>query len=303
MPRRSFKDYLNKSADEVDTPVVYASDPAIRDEDRERLMDMERVSKENAQAKESGTLVGRIVYPPFREGWGHMYQITEEDKKGVVVVHICGSYPLPRWGERSWIQKTGLCLPDDNDRDGYRQRALRIASKKVRGLSTTELFAKPSTPDVRGNGFTFDSFKDYHEKAEGVTDSLGNPVEAFEIEFIEGEDIDWEMFVALEVTQATLELYFRRVKRWNEEEKIRVIVATICGHTIKRNSKPNDFEVDIYEVDSLQDLARSFVKEGLFGDIPRHVWQFLDVDALARALRRDFHTLRIAAKRIVYRRR
>ncbi|MEZ4784830.1 MAG: hypothetical protein R3F28_12240 [Candidatus Kapaibacterium sp.] len=82
MPRRSFKDYLNKSADEVDIRLLSMRvTPAIRDEDRERLMDMERVSKENAQAKrKTEPLVGRIVYPPFREGWGHI-RITEEDKR------------------------------------------------------------------------------------------------------------------------------------------------------------------------------------------------------------------------------
>ena len=41
---------------------------------------------------------------------------------------------------------------------------------------------------------------------------------------------------------------------------------------------PNDFDMYIYEMDSLRDLAIEFVEEGLFGDIPKNIQSYLDYD-------------------------
>ncbi len=165
----------------------------------------------------------------------------------------------------------------------------------------TTLFANPYNLDAAAKGFYFESFEDYQEKAEGVTDSFGLPVEEFEIEFIDGESIDGELFEALGITQANIEQYFERVDEWEEEEKIRVIVAGECGYTIEADSRPDDFEVDLYYVDSLKELARQFVEEGRYGDIPEHLQHYINYDAIVRDLNVDYSETTLAGRPIVYR--
>lgn len=162
-----------------------------------------------------------------------------------------------------------------------------------------ELFANPYNLDAKG--FYFESFEDYQEKAEALRDRFGNVVEEFEIQFIDGESIDGELFEAIGVTQASLEQFFEQVDEWEEWEKMQVIVAAECGYVIERDSKPEDFNVDIYQVDTLRELAQMFVDEGLYGDIPEHLQHYIDYDAIASDLNVDYSETTIAGKHIVYR--
>ncbi|MEZ4784841.1 MAG: antirestriction protein ArdA [Candidatus Kapaibacterium sp.] len=162
-----------------------------------------------------------------------------------------------------------------------------------------ELFANPYNLDAKG--FYFESFEDYQEKAEALRDRFGNVVEEFEIQFIDGESIDGELFEAMGVTQATLEQFFEKVDEWEEWEKLRVIVAAECGYIIESDSKPDNFDVDIYHVDSMRELAQMFVDEGLFGDIPENLQYYIDYDAIASDLNVEYSETTIAGKRIVYR--
>ncbi len=54
-------------------------------------------------------------------------------------------------------------------------------------------------------------------------------------------------------------------------------------------------------MDSLQDLAESFIEEGLFGDIPDNIRPYLDMDAIARDLGIDYTETSIAGQHYVYR--
>jgi antirestriction protein len=60
-------------------------------------------------------------------------------------------------------------------------------------------------------------------------------------------------------------------------------------------------DVDVYEMDSLRDLAQHFVEEGLFGDIPERLQYYIDYDAIARDLSADYSEVRIAGKTLIYR--
>lgn len=51
----------------------------------------------------------------------------------------------------------------------------------------------------------------------------------------------------------------------------------------------NQYEdVDLYENMSMLDLAYQFVDEGLFGEIPDHLQNYIDYDAIARDLSYDY---------------
>ena len=64
---------------------------------------------------------------------------------------------------------------------------------------------------------------------------------------------------------------------------------------------PDSFDIDLYQVDSLHDLAVQFVDEGLFGEIPKAIENYLDYDAIARDLGMDYGAITIGGTRYAYR--
>lgn len=164
----------------------------------------------------------------------------------------------------------------------------------------SELFAQPYNIDA--TGFYFDSVESYQRQAGALRDRFNQPVEEFEIQFIDGEEIDAALFDALSVTQANLERYFEAVDTWEDYEKLRVVIAVgECCCDFGPDSKPDDFDVDIYEMDSLEELARHYVEEGLFGDIPENIRNYLDMEAIAYDLSMDHGETDIAGRHYIYR--
>lgn len=164
----------------------------------------------------------------------------------------------------------------------------------------TELFAQPY--DISAQGFYFHTADEYREKAAKARNAYGSPVEEYEILFIDGEDIDARLFKALSISQGTFARFFEICDEWDEWQKRKVILAAgECGHAVDLSASPDDIDIDIYELDSLKDLAEHFVDEGLFGDIPERLQNYLDYDAIARDLGFDYSEAAIAGKRLVYR--
>ncbi|MEP4197921.1 MAG: hypothetical protein ABJL99_20030 [Aliishimia sp.] len=60
---------------------------------------------------------------------------------------------------------------------------------------TTTLFAQPY--DISANGFYFTSAEVYAAKVRTLKNDYGDPVEEFEIQFIDGETIDCELARAI----------------------------------------------------------------------------------------------------------
>ncbi|SMX44511.1 antirestriction protein ArdA [Octadecabacter ascidiaceicola] len=79
-----------------------------------------------------------------------------------------------------------------------------------------------------------------------------------------------------------------------------IIAVGECGYTFEPSTKPDDFEVDIYQVESLRDLAEQFVDEALFGDIPERLRFYIDHDAIALDLAVEFSEITIAGERFAY---
>ena len=167
---------------------------------------------------------------------------------------------------------------------------------------TTILYAQPYQIGVEG--FCFSDFDDYETKQATIKDSFGQPVEEFEIQFIDGGQLSQEVFEAWPVTQANLTSYFDALEDWDEEQKIRFIVAVQsgCYGADEAANDPDSFDLDLYRVDSLRDLAMEFVEEGLFGEIPENIRFYLDYDAIARDLDIDGYTeIIVAGERLIYR--
>lgn len=64
---------------------------------------------------------------------------------------------------------------------------------------------------------------------------------------------------------------------------------------------PEQAEVDLYPADSLADLAAQFVEEGLYGDIPKQLRNYIDNDAIVRDLSVEYAEVQLDGTRYIYR--
>lgn len=165
----------------------------------------------------------------------------------------------------------------------------------------TKLHAQPY--DISASGFYFDTADEFEAKSSKCVNDYGDPVEEFEIQFIDGEDIDCALATAWGLYQSNFSDFLNAVEFWDDHQKRAFIIAVgECGYDFDpANDSPDDFDVDLYEVDSLRELAEQFVDEGLFGDIPERLSYYLDYDAIARDLAHDYTHTTIAGTSFAYR--
>lgn len=165
----------------------------------------------------------------------------------------------------------------------------------------TLLHAQPY--DLAATGFYFESAEEFAAKMAKAANSYGQPVEEFEIQFIDGENIDCALAEAWGINQANIRSYFDAVESWSDQDKTAVIIAVAeAGFSFDPETiTPSDFDIDIYHVRSMTDLAEDFVAEGLFGDIPDHLTPYIDYDAIARDLAIDYTETEIAGDHLIYR--
>ncbi len=90
---------------------------------------------------------------------------------------------------------------------------------------------------------------------------------------------------------------------WDESDKVKIIVAVgEAGYSFDlARGDPDRLDVDLYICDSVRDLAIQFVEEGLFGDIPAAIQNYIDYDAIGRDLSADYAGVMICGTRYLYR--
>jgi len=132
---------------------------------------------------------------------------------------------------------------------------------------------------------------------------FGEPVEEFEIQFIDGEQVDAELADAIGANQASILDVLGVIDSWEEYQKRTVIIAAgECGYAFNpAKDDPDSLEVDVYPAQGLRELAEQFVDDGLFGEIPERLRFYLDYDAIARDLSVDYTETSVAGERVVYR--
>lgn len=164
------------------------------------------------------------------------------------------------------------------------------------------LYAQPY--DLDAQGFYFDSFKDYETKYNKNCNVYGQPVEEYEIQFIDGSAIDCDLFNAVK-GQYNLKAFFMVANEWEEYQKIPLIIAyeeNITSEPFNEEVTPDLFiDIDIYYDMSFEDLAWEFIENGLFGDIPDHLENYLDIEKMARDLSYDYHEITVGNNSIIYR--
>ncbi len=165
----------------------------------------------------------------------------------------------------------------------------------------TTFFAQPY--DIAASGFYFEDQEGFEKQIGSVRNDYGQPVEEFEIQFIDGEAIDCALAKAWGINQANIIRCLEVLDEWEDHEKYSFIIAVgECGYSFDPDTvSADDYDVDIYNEDSLRDLAARFVEDGLFGDIPEPLRFYIDYDAIARDLSTDYAEVEIAGLRMVYR--
>ena len=166
---------------------------------------------------------------------------------------------------------------------------------------TITLHAQPY--DISASGFYFESAKEYETKAAASVNDYGEPVGEFEIQFIDGEDIDCALAKAWGLSQCNFSAFIEAAEEWDEDHKQRYIIAVgECGYDHDQAAdNPDSIDLTIYAIESLRQLAKDFVEEGLFGEIPESLRFYLDYDAIARDLGMDYAETTIAGKTLIYR--
>ena len=164
----------------------------------------------------------------------------------------------------------------------------------------TTFYAQPY--DISASGFYFETMADYTEKSGKLRNDHGQPVEEYELQFIDGELIDVELCKAIGINQANIGDVIEGIDNWSDDDKRQIILAVGDGYAF--DPKTDDlagFDVTIYELGSMRELAEQFIEEGLFGDIPENLAPYIDCDAIAHDLGFDYTLTTVAGKRLIYR--
>ena len=141
----------------------------------------------------------------------------------------------------------------------------------------TTLYANPYNIDAAG--FYFENADEFTEKAQNLTDRYGNPVEEFEIDFIDGDDA--ALFNACGINQANLSLYFDDIEPLSETEKAALcFLLSDLGYSLTDALEKID-EVSLYE-GKLLDAASELFDECYLHDIPEQLRYYVDYAKFAR---------------------
>lgn len=164
----------------------------------------------------------------------------------------------------------------------------------------SKLYAQPY--DMSATGFYFETAEAFTQKAMELKNDFGQPVEEFEIQFIDGDNLDAALAEAWQLNQMNVSAFIETADLWDYHEKVRFIIARENGYDLDRAKNDIDtLNVDIYGVESMRELAEQFVDDGLFGDIPEALANYIDLDAIARDLACDYGETVINGERVIYR--
>ncbi|MBC3936732.1 antirestriction protein ArdA [Undibacterium sp. CY7W] len=138
-------------------------------------------------------------------------------------------------------------------------------------------FAQPYSLDAVG--FYFDTLEAYTEKSESLLDAFGNPVEEFEIQFIDGDDC--ELFSACGINQGNLHTWFDDIADLSDQEKTALFyLLNVLGYKLKNALDKLD-EVNLSE-GNLRDVAETLFDEFYLNDVPESVRAYIDYEKYAR---------------------
>ena len=139
------------------------------------------------------------------------------------------------------------------------------------------LHASPYKIDA--TGFYFTDINEYKTKAKSLVDRYGNLVEEFEIQFIDGDDV--ELFEACGINQVNLNQWFNEVEFLQHDEKVSLnYLVGVAGYSLDQALLKTD-EPSLYQ-GNLLDAATELFDECWLPIIPDSIRFYIDYDKFAR---------------------
>lgn len=107
--------------------------------------------------------------------------------------------------------------------------ATSLSAQRLQTACEKSYFAQPYC--IEATGFYFSDLADYEEKAEFCKDSWSNPVEEFEIQYIDGDD--GALFNACGINQVNLGTWFNDVEVLDDNEKAALFyLVSMTGYSV-----------------------------------------------------------------------
>lgn len=153
-------------------------------------------------------------------------------------------------------------------------------------MSELTLYANPY--DIEAQGFYFSDMADFKKKVKKAKNIHGDPVEEFEIDFINGDDTEMKLFSMMETGQHNIEEYFDAVDEGYDEDDIQrlQILTEDMGYDFNDALDKKDDLVVYGEFKDDEDYAYEFVDQmGGAGELGKETLeQYFDYESFGRDL-------------------
>jgi len=138
-----------------------------------------------------------------------------------------------------------------------------------------------ATPyDISATGFYFTDYDDYRAKAASHRNAYGDPVEEYEIQFIDGDNP--RLFKALGVNQASLKEWFDEFEDMDETDAIKAIsLIEDFGYEADTVLEHLD-DLCLFEGTAVEYAEHYLEESGLLSQVPESLRYYIDTEAMAR---------------------
>jgi hypothetical protein len=131
------------------------------------------------------------------------------------------------------------------------------------------------------SGFYFETFAEYEEKAEALTDSSGIPVEEFEVEVIDGTPEEVELAGEMKIDQCNLEQCLEVLE--GDAGQWPALFFLLNNHIVTSFDMALDKASDVCLYRGyLIDAATELFDECYAHDLPQEIINYIDYEAFAR---------------------
>jgi hypothetical protein len=138
-----------------------------------------------------------------------------------------------------------------------------------------------ATPyDITAAGFYFHDYEEYLAKAENHRNRFGDPVEEYEIQFIDGNN--YTLFDRLGINQGNLERWFDDFEEIDGDEFIKAVyLAEYLGYDMDTILDRLD-DIHLFEGTATEYAEQYLEDTGMLAEIPEHLRFYFDTEAFAR---------------------
>ena len=138
-----------------------------------------------------------------------------------------------------------------------------------------------ATPyDISATGFYFDTYKEYQTRAAAHRNANGDPVEEYEIQFIDGDS--YRLFEAIGVNQANLKDWFERFEDMDDDEAVKLIILIEhFGYSVEDALDRID-DLHVFEGTAIEYAEELIESTGMLDQMPENLRTYFDTEAFAR---------------------